>query len=51
MRTLEIVEALPLLELGVEQRRVIDHDAGEHAVELIVVDAVRPFHLAVEAWR
>ena len=36
----EIVEALPLCELGVEELGVVDHLAGEHPVELLVVDAV-----------
>lgn len=50
VRALEIVEALPFLELGVEELGVVDHHAGEHAVEVLVVDAMRPLHLPVEAW-
>src|ERR1700738_2967211 len=48
MRTLEIVEVLPLLELDVEDLRVVDDLAGEHPVELLIVDAVRTLDLAVE---
>src|SRR2546429_5577773 len=51
MGSSEIVEALPLRELAVEQLGVVDHLAGEHAVELFVVDAMRALDLAVEAWR
>jgi hypothetical protein len=40
---------LPLLELDVEECRVVDDDTAEQPVELLVVDAVRPLDLAVEA--
>src|ERR1700682_3618097 len=49
MRTLEIVEVLPLLELDVENLRIVDDLAGEHPVELFIVDAMRPLHFAVES--
>jgi len=48
VRSLEIVEVLPLLELDVEDLRVVDDLAGEHAVELLIVDAMRTLDLAVE---
>jgi hypothetical protein len=48
MRTLEIVEVLPLLELDVEDLRVVDDLADGHAVELLIVDAMRPLDLAVK---
>jgi len=40
VRAIEIVEVLPLLELGVEELAVVHDDALEHPVELFVVDAV-----------
>jgi hypothetical protein len=43
-----VVEVLPLGELVVEQLRVVDEDAVQQAVELLGVDAVGAFHLAVE---
>lgn len=51
MWALEIVEALPLQKLGVEELGVVDDDAGEHAVELLVIYSVRTLNLAVEARR
>ena len=39
----EIVEALPLMELGIEEFGVVDHFAGQEPMELFVVDAMRPF--------
>jgi len=40
MRTGEIVEALPLMELGVEELGVVDDLAGKRATELFVVNAM-----------
>jgi hypothetical protein len=49
--SVEVVEVLPFLELGVEDVGVVDDDAVvEHSVELFGVDAVRSFDLAVEPW-
>ena len=45
-----VVEVLPLAELVVEHLGVVDHDPLEQAVELLGVDAVGPFDLAVEPW-
>jgi len=43
-----IVIVLPLLQLLVEQVNVIRHAVlVEQLIELLVVDPVRPFHLAV----
>src|SRR6266536_1177835 len=36
VRSVEVVEVLPLLEPVVEQLRVVDHDAIEHSVELLL---------------
>jgi len=36
----EVVEVLPLLELLGEQLAVVDDDAVEESIELLVVDAV-----------
>ena len=38
--TIEVVEMLPLLESLVEELGVIDHDAIELSVELLIIDAV-----------
>jgi hypothetical protein len=46
----EVVEVLPFLELVVEELGVVDHDAFEHSVELLGIDAMRALDLAVEAW-
>jgi hypothetical protein len=46
-----VVEVLPLAELVVEDLGVVDHDAVQEAVELLGVDAVGAFHLAVEPGR
>jgi hypothetical protein len=48
VRSVEVVEVLPLLELVVEQLCVVHHDAIEHPVELLLIDPVRPFDLAVQ---
>ena len=40
MRSGEIVEALPFVELGVEELGVVDDLAGQHPVELLVVDSM-----------
>jgi hypothetical protein len=40
VRALEIVEVLPLLELDIEELRVVHDDAVEEPVELVPVDAV-----------
>ena len=47
----EIVEALPLVELGVEELGVVDDFASQQPIELFVVDAVRPLDFAVESRR
>src|SRR5712692_4908341 len=47
----EIVEALPLVELGIEELGVVDHLASEQPIELFVVDAMRSLDLAVEPRR
>jgi hypothetical protein len=49
MRAVEIVEVLPLLELGVEDLGVIHDHALEHAIELVGVDPVGSLDPAVEA--
>jgi hypothetical protein len=36
----EVVEALPLLEVIVEELGVVDHDPFEHPVELLLLDPV-----------
>ena len=51
MRAVEIVEVLPLLELGVEELGVVDDHPLQQPVELVIVDAVRTFDLAVEPRR
>ena len=48
MRSAEVVEVLPLLEAVVEQVGVVDHDALEHPVELLLVDPMGTLDLAVE---
>ena len=50
MGAVEVVEVLPFLELVGEQAGVVDDDAVQEPVELLGVDAVGSFHLAVEAW-
>ena len=45
-----VVEVLPLPQLVVEELGVVDHDPVQEAVELLGVDAVGPFDLAVEPW-
>ena len=47
----EIVEALPLVELGVEELGVVYDFAGEEPIELFVVDAMRALDFAVEPRR
>jgi hypothetical protein len=49
--SVEVVEVLPLLELVVEQLGVVDYDAGELAVELLVVDPMRALDFAVQPRR
>jgi hypothetical protein len=44
----EVVVVLPLAELVVEKLRVVDDLALEQPVELLLVDAVRAFNLAIE---
>ena len=53
MGSVEVVEVFPLLQLVVEEGGVVDDDPVEHPVELLGVDPMRPFDLAVEAggWR
>src|SRR6266849_5999512 len=48
VRPVEIVEVLPLAEALVEDAGVVDHDAIEHPVELLGVDTVGAFDLAVQ---
>src|SRR3989442_1455940 len=48
VRSAEVVEVLPLLEAVVEQVGVVDHDALEHPVELLLVDPMGALDLAVE---
>jgi len=45
----EIVEALPFVELGVEELGVVDDLAGEEPIEVFVVDAMRPLDLTVQS--
>ena len=47
----EIVEALPLVDLGVEELGVVYDLAGEEPIELLVVDAMRALDFAVEPRR
>lgn len=49
MRALEIVEVLPLSELGVEDGVVVYDHTLEQAIELLIVDSVRALYLAIEA--
>jgi hypothetical protein len=44
-----VVEVFPFLELVVEELGLVDDDPVEHPVELFGVDAVGPFHFAVES--
>ena len=47
-----VIVILPLPKLLVEQVNVIgDAVLVEELVELLVIDAVRALHLAIEAWR
>ena len=48
MWSIVVVIVLPLLELVVEQVDVVDESAFEESVELLGVDAVGAFYLAVE---
>jgi len=45
MRSVEVVEVLPLLQAHVEQAGVVNHDPVEHPVELLLVDPVGPLDL------
>jgi hypothetical protein len=47
----EIVEALPFVELSVEELGVVDDLASEQPIELFVVDAMRQLDFAVEPRR
>ena len=49
MRPVVVVVVLPLLELLVEQARVVLNDAVEQPVELFGIDAVRPLYFSVES--
>ena len=40
VRSVKVVEVFPFLEFFAEQAGVVDHDAVEEFVELVVVDAV-----------
>ena len=48
VRTSVVVEVLPFLELVVEQFRVVDDHALEEAIELLCIDPMGAFDLAVE---
>jgi len=48
VRAIVVVEVLPLLKLLAEELRVVDDDSLEHPVELVVVDPVGSFDLAVQ---
>ncbi len=48
MRSVEIIEVLPLLQPLVEETGVVDHHSLEHALELLVVDPMGSLHLAVQ---
>ena len=50
MRAMVVVEVLPFGELVVEQLGVVDDDAVQQPVELLGVDPVGSFDLAVEPW-
>ena len=45
-----VVEALPFSELVVEELGRVDDHAVELAIELLVVDPVRPLDLAIQSW-
>ena len=49
MRSVEVVEGLPLLEPVVEQLGVADDHTLELAVELLLVDPVGPLDLSVQS--
>jgi hypothetical protein len=48
--TVVVVEVLPLAELVVEDLGVVDHHPLQEPVELLGINAVGPFDLAVEPW-
>ena len=48
VRSSVVVEVLPLLELLVEHVRVVDNDTVEEAIELLRVDPVGSFDLAIQ---
>jgi hypothetical protein len=48
MRSVEVVEVLPSLELLVEEAGVVDDDAFEEPVKLLLVDPVRSLDLPVQ---
>jgi hypothetical protein len=48
MRSMEVVEVLPLLQASVEQPGVVDHDTLEHPMELLLVDPVGSLDLPVQ---
>jgi hypothetical protein len=50
MRTVVVVVVLPLLQFLGEQAAVVDDLALEEPIELLGVDPVGSFYLAVEAW-
>ena len=45
-----VVEVFPFLEFVVEHLGVVDHDPLEESVELLGVDAVGAFDLAIQPW-
>src|SRR6202011_4009126 len=51
VRASVVVEGLPLLELVVEELSGVDDHPFELTVELLVIDAMGAFHLAVEPGR
>jgi hypothetical protein len=48
VRTSVVVEVLPLLELLVEDFRIVDHDAVQQSIELLRIDPMGALDLAVE---
>src|SRR6266498_6016843 len=48
VRSVEVVEVLPLLQAVVEESGVVDDHSFEHPVELLLVDPVGPLNLAVQ---
>jgi hypothetical protein len=49
--TIEIIEVLPFLELLIEESGVVNHDAFELAIELLIIDPVTSLDFLVEPRR